>query len=523
MFHAPTTESKQQNDSTRSQSATERTRELSPRVPAAMGPASAGAAAGAAAPAGGQGGQPLAHLHSAYGNQAVLRMLSCAPTSIQTKLTVNQPGDQYEQEADRVADQVMRMAAPAQNASLSLADPGVQRACACGGDAAGECAECKQKREGELQRVADGTTSSREAPPIVHEVLRGRGQPLDPATRSLMEFRFGHNFGQVRIHADQQAAHSARAVAASAYTVGNDIVFASGRYAPTTTSGRHLLAHELAHTIQQTGGSAIEHGPSASAKISAASHAAPMVARQNDPDAGTADTGASGAGPSDAGLPGGVETPAPNAPPPPQQPRKCGPDITSALSTMLGTVPGYFSGLSGWQKRRSCAALDIDAPFLLVNPIMAWDTRQLFLPNTGWLDSYFRSSGCGSPRDPGCDADPTRHLCETSGSCGNTVIVGGKCMLAGTANYALYGKMFKLCNDQFSPDYPRWDMRAMITAYKTLDGDDPAPPLAMATAVFDGGFPTIPSDAENRGSCTDRCGVTHGGSFDFIWEPYRSR
>jgi outer membrane protein OmpA-like peptidoglycan-associated protein len=206
----------------------------------------------------------------------------------------------------------------------------------------------------------------------------------------------------------------------------------------------------------------------------------------------------------------------------PADQNKCGPDITSALSAVLSSVDPYFRGLSSWQKRRSCSALDVDAPFVLVNPIMAWDTRELFLPNTSWLDSFFLSGGCGSPRDPGCDTDPTRNLCETKGTCGNTVLVGGKCMLAGTANYALYGKLFRLCHDEFVPDFPRWDMKAMIWLYKVIP-DDPRPPLAMATTAFDGAFPTVPSDAENRGSCTGRCGTAYGGTFDFIWEPYRSR
>ena len=95
-------------------------------------------------------------------------------------------------------------------------------------------------------------------------------------------------------------------------------------------------------------------------------------------------------------------------------------------------------------------------------------------------------------------------------------------MLAGTANYALYGKLFKLCNDEFSPDFPRWDMKAMIWLWKVW-ADDPDPPLAMATAVFDGAFPTVPAAAENRGHCNGRCGVVHDGSFHFIWEPYRVR
>lgn len=88
-------------------------------------------------------------------------------------------------------------------------------------------------------------------PPLVHEVLRSPGEPLDAATRSFMEPRFGRDFSQVRVHADPKAADSARAVNASAYTVGVHIAFASRRYAPASATGRRLIAHELAHTIQQ--------------------------------------------------------------------------------------------------------------------------------------------------------------------------------------------------------------------------------------------------------------------------------
>lgn len=90
-----------------------------------------------------------------------------------------------------------------------------------------------------------------EAPPIVHEVLRSPGQQLDAASRAFFEPRFGHNFGHVRVHADPKAAASARAVNALAYTVGQDVVFGEGRFAPNSAAGRRLLAHELAHTVQQ--------------------------------------------------------------------------------------------------------------------------------------------------------------------------------------------------------------------------------------------------------------------------------
>jgi hypothetical protein len=88
-------------------------------------------------------------------------------------------------------------------------------------------------------------------PPIVHEVLRSPGRPLDPQTRAFFEAGFGHDFGQVRVHFDQRAAESAEEVNALAYTVGKDIVFARGEFQPRTTRGRQLIAHELAHTLQQ--------------------------------------------------------------------------------------------------------------------------------------------------------------------------------------------------------------------------------------------------------------------------------
>jgi hypothetical protein len=120
----------------------------------------------------------------------------------------------------------------------------LQRKCACGGKVGpmGECEQCRKERE--AKAPAD-------VPPIVHDVLRSSGQPLDPATRAFMELRFGHDFSHVRVHNDEKAADSARAVHAHAYTVGKDVVFGENRYAPTTHSGRELLAHELAHAVQQ--------------------------------------------------------------------------------------------------------------------------------------------------------------------------------------------------------------------------------------------------------------------------------
>ncbi len=137
----------------------------------------------------------------------------------------------------------------------------LQRACACSSRAivGGECAECAKKK-GLLQRKANGDFEGTEVPPIVHEVLRSPGQPLDPATRAFFEPRFGHDFSQVRVHTDARAAESARAVNALAYTVGRDVVFGTEQYSPGTVGGRKVLAHELAHTIQQSTNNQQEFG-----------------------------------------------------------------------------------------------------------------------------------------------------------------------------------------------------------------------------------------------------------------------
>jgi hypothetical protein len=93
-----------------------------------------------------------------------------------------------------------------------------------------------------------------DVPLIVHDVLHSPGQPLDYSTRASMEPRFGHDFSKVRVHADTKAAESAGTVNALAYTVGRDVVFGLGQYAPATTQGRKLLVHELAHVVQQGSG-----------------------------------------------------------------------------------------------------------------------------------------------------------------------------------------------------------------------------------------------------------------------------
>lgn len=129
----------------------------------------------------------------------------------------------------------------------------LQRACACGNRtiAGSKCASCAKEKEETLQRSATDDQEIEGVPPIVHEVLRSSGEPLNASTRALMESSFAHDFSKVRIHRDAKAAESANAVNALAYTVGRDIAFRENLYSPTTTEGQKLLAHELTHVVQQ--------------------------------------------------------------------------------------------------------------------------------------------------------------------------------------------------------------------------------------------------------------------------------
>jgi hypothetical protein len=146
------------------------------------------------------------------------------------KLSVGRSDHPLEYDARRLADEIMRV--PESGARPSTHRPGNDPA--------------QEMKEGASE---DGLS---DAPPVVNEVLREQGHPLDPTTRDFFESRFGHDFSRVRIHADSVAASAARSVSANAFTLGSDVVF--GASAMSRSEARqHLLAHELAHVVQQGG------------------------------------------------------------------------------------------------------------------------------------------------------------------------------------------------------------------------------------------------------------------------------
>ena len=192
--------------------------------------------------------KPKALSHSTHAGLLLQRKCACgSPTSsltgecaecksnklLQTKLTIGASNDPLEQEADRVADQVL--AAPA-NPAVSSAPPHIQR----------------------FRGQSTGLAGT--APASIDRVLASTGRPLDPALRQDMGQHFGHDFANVRVHADAAAEQSARDVNAHAYTVGHDIVFGAGQFAPGTHEGRRLIAHEMTHVVQQSGADGMNVG-----------------------------------------------------------------------------------------------------------------------------------------------------------------------------------------------------------------------------------------------------------------------
>jgi hypothetical protein len=171
---------------------------------------------------------------------------------LQPKLKVSQANDAYEQEADTVADRVMRMSLS--DLAISATIPVNHKRI----DATREGCEMKNEEEGKLNisREASSISDLGATGEITNEINNVRssgGSSLDTSAKEFMESRFGYDFGNVRIHAGNLAARSAESLNALAYTVGNHIVFGEGQYQPNSLEGKKLLGHELAHFVQQNG------------------------------------------------------------------------------------------------------------------------------------------------------------------------------------------------------------------------------------------------------------------------------
>lgn len=190
----------------------------------------------------GRRGSALRQLQQGYGNQYVGRV-------IQAKLTVGQPGDVYEQEADRVADQIMRMPEDGAGSGVRISQQiqplQIQRMCTA----------CEEEEEDRIHRKEAGGAAPAVTPAVESRLnsTRGRGQPLPESVRTQMEPRFGTDLSRVRVHTGGEATALNRDLRAQAFTRQRDIYFGAGKYNPKSSSGQRLLAHELTHVVQQAG------------------------------------------------------------------------------------------------------------------------------------------------------------------------------------------------------------------------------------------------------------------------------
>ena len=206
------------------------------------------------------------------------------PVPIRAKLEVSQPGDDLEQEADRVAERVMRMpleavapTTPRQSTPLSLL---VQRVCS-------SCTSERSDGKEPVQRALDGAQSPRDPGAAagwlqrLHQARASGGEALPLKIRQVMEPRFGASFDSTRVHHDSSASSLARDISARAFTTQDHVFFKDGEFMPTTERGQRLLAHELAHVVQQRSGLATwGREPSFSARVTTSEET--LVQRQPD-------------------------------------------------------------------------------------------------------------------------------------------------------------------------------------------------------------------------------------------------
>ncbi|WP_158860371.1 eCIS core domain-containing protein [Lunatibacter salilacus] len=189
---------------------------------------------------GSAGDNPSKPVHNSF-NFNKIPILPGRDEKIQPKLKINKPGDKYEQEADAMADRVMRMPEIESHNFLSLKPLNcIQR----------KCADCEEEETVQRKEQNSGTVDSQSIAIQLSEA-RGQGHPLPSAIQRFMSRSIGTDFSNVRVHTNSSAADMTQKLNARAFTNGSDIFFNFGEYAPDSPEGRHLLAHELTHVVQQ--------------------------------------------------------------------------------------------------------------------------------------------------------------------------------------------------------------------------------------------------------------------------------
>jgi hypothetical protein len=402
---------------------------------------------------------------------------------------------------------------------------------------------------GKLRRAPGDEFTRKVVSQTVIDVLRSPGQPLESRTRKFIESRFDCDFDRVRVHADTQANRSARALNALAYTVGCHLVFDTGRYAPATTAGRRLLAHELTHAIQQ--GQATEIDPSDLSvgavddiyELQANSVGEALAALEQVRFTSNSVKQAKKAVQALLSPILQTESPSIRRQPPPGI---CGPDVTAQVASIWAKIQTDFHSWTPSQREDACTRVLVPVHMPVWTPggdikkflrsaadINGWDVLPLFQGDSLWLRSYpvydaATGGPCATPSslNPSAPAFDDAH--ESDQTCSDTVQVGDQCWLNGTVNYGTYGIVVRLCHDEFPIKFAfALEMaEALIRTYKAIGPhpEDPTLPLAWLRATYHGGPGAKPANPGNRLQC--RCSCPCNGSittWDYVWEPVKPR
>jgi hypothetical protein len=343
---------------------------------------------------------------SLFSSSSFAHDFSRIPVRNQTKPMRSQSEEVFEQQTKRLSKQV-----------IHKSEPQLRRACACGAT----CHMCETKQPtSEHQRLQDSNTEQITEQHLAHKVLAASGQSMDTATRGFMESRFGYDFSRVKLHTGAMAAESAQAVNARAYTVGQNIVFAAGQFAPSTNAGRSLLAHELTHVMQQREVGNAGRALTISHPDDATEQQADQIAREVVASAPGNKVYAAGTSNVNSVINGVHHTSAPMLQREPTRPRGVTgkaslDDLTTQTATATGTVTAGSLARMEWESLFSRHFTERDR---IENKVESRHARYLYSTIYGWIDAqhffahiqFAEEKGLQGATDKGLDIESKQEI-----------------------------------------------------------------------------------------------------------------
>ncbi|MCC5905119.1 MAG: DUF4157 domain-containing protein [Balneolaceae bacterium] len=481
----------------------------------------------------------------AFFSQKVSGEMFFGPATLQPKLEIGSPDDAYEREADRVADQVIRMSDPAiqkfddEDDELQMKRKSAIQM---------KCDTCKHEEELQrkplIQRKADNSQAvSSELSQKIYSI-KGSGHSLPNKTQQEMGAKIGADFSRVRVHTGSNAIQLNRELGARAFTVGSDIFFNQGQYNPNSGEGKRLMAHELVHVLHQSTGDHIRRQETDEMVFTLKDVLEELIKEDAESDEildviRYMDENEHAAVKSDPNMMVALESVLDDGyynltRQLIHRRSVCGPDITNPLRRALDLAESMFLGWEDGERHDRCRAL--------VSPstgAIAWDINQLY--NENHFQEITLPYRC-DPSEGNCSYKPDKNQCNCSGEevcatsqvldtdqlCGNTVEVSGQCHYAGTPNYIIFGKMMKLCYDHYDSTDPRWRLRkldytlpwviALTNLYKPTSANREGS-LEFARIGYNGSLGGSPPTGDRPG-CYPECPTDYQGNFTVRWSSF---